>query len=189
MMNLDLENKFEYPILTKVHGILDYASLKIIKDELKSNATSIHSNLGGGANGHLGLIMDPIEYVLLLQIPYTRPLHPTPLIIVPGTTQHESNRLRDDHKEALRLFREMTALEKCLLKLLSQAIPAPYLKPFRNHNSNAIDANIPTILTTLFQTYGIVPEEQLLQEEASLRAKVFEITEPLIILYNEVEDL
>ena len=34
-----------------------------------------------------------------------------------------------------------------------------------------------------------MPKEQLLQEEASLRAKVFEITEPLIILYNEVEDL
>ena len=69
MMNLDVENKFEYPILTKVHRILDYASLKIIKDELKANATSIHSKLGGGADGHLGLVMDPIEYVLISQIP------------------------------------------------------------------------------------------------------------------------
>ena len=164
-MNSNIENKFEYPVLTKVHGILDYASLKIIKDEIKANASSIHSDLGGGAHGHLGLVLDPVEYALISLVDYVRPLHPPLLNIPVGTTQHESNRLRDDNKESVRLFREMIALEKYLLKLLSQAIPAPYMKTFRSRTSNAINVSISTILQTLFQTYGLIPEEELLQEE------------------------
>ena len=63
------------------------------------------------------------------------------------------------------------------------------MKSFRSYNSNRINVHIPTILTTLFQINGQIPEEELLQEEANLCAKVFNITEPLIILFNKVEDL
>ena len=64
----DLEDKFEYPVLTKVHGSLDYNALKTIKDQLKTNATAIYSDLGGGAHGHLGLVLTPQEYALVSAI-------------------------------------------------------------------------------------------------------------------------
>ena len=188
-MNATFEAKVEYPILTKVTGTLDYMSLKIIKDELKANAASINSDLGGGTHGHLGLVMDPIEYALISNVPYDRLTQPPPLIIAPGTTQYNATREREDHKEAVRLYREMIALEKYLTKLISHAIPSTFLKSFRNRSSNAITTTIPIILSALFQTYGLIPEEELLTKENNLRAKVFDIVEPLIILYNEVEDL
>ena len=52
-MTYSIEDKFEFPVLTKVHGPLKYPALKIIKDEIKANTASIHSKLGGGQNGHL----------------------------------------------------------------------------------------------------------------------------------------
>ena len=94
-----IEDKFENPVLTKVHGPLNYLALKTLKDEIKTNAASIHSDLGGGANGHLGLVLTPEEYAFISITPYVRHLNPPNLNIAPGTAQHESFRLREDHKE------------------------------------------------------------------------------------------
>lgn len=60
----NFETKVEYPVLTKAAGLLDYMSLKIIKDKLKANASSIDSILGRGMHEHLGLVMNPMEYAL-----------------------------------------------------------------------------------------------------------------------------
>ena len=43
----------EYPDLTKALGPLDFRTLKSIKDELKTNAAYIDSDLGGGHTGTL----------------------------------------------------------------------------------------------------------------------------------------
>ena len=64
-----------------------------------------------------------------------------------------------------------------------------YLKVFQSRHSNTIFAPILLILSTLFSTYGKVLEEALQLKEANLRAKVFNIVDPLIIVFNEVDDL
>ena len=78
---------FEFPELTKIHGAPNYPTLRIIKDEMKANAHSVASDLGGGVHGHYGLIVNPREYTMVPgTIPYVRPTHPGPLVIPPGTT-------------------------------------------------------------------------------------------------------
>ena len=92
-INIDYVNTtFEFPVLTKIQGQPDFPSLKTIKDELKANATTVPTELGGGENGHLGLVLTPEEYTNVSAIPYDRPVHPGALVIDPGTTQHEANR-------------------------------------------------------------------------------------------------
>ena len=114
---------------------------------------------------------------------------PKALNIPLGTKAHESLRLREEYKEKKRLFVQVIDLEKALLRLMSQAVPSMYLKPFRNRHSNAIESTIPDLLSHLLSTYGNVQEDDLLRAEATLRARVFDITEPLVVMYNEVDDL
>ena len=38
---------FEYPDLTKIHGEPTFETIKTIEDELKANAQSVYSTLGG----------------------------------------------------------------------------------------------------------------------------------------------
>lgn len=104
-MTYQIEDKFEYPVLTKVHGPLTYTALKIIKDELKPNAASIHSDLGGGSNGNLGMVENPVLYTHISATPYVKHLHPPPLIIPVGDMQHLVTGLRKDHNEARKLFK------------------------------------------------------------------------------------
>ena len=52
--NIDyVKTNFEYSVLTKVNTSPTYESLKKIKNELKANAATVPSDLGGGGHGHL----------------------------------------------------------------------------------------------------------------------------------------
>ena len=64
-----------------------------------------------------------------------------------------------------------------------------YLRSFRNEHTNIITTEIPDLLEHLFTTYGAVEPEELKDEEDILRQKFFNIGDPLIILFNEVEEL
>ena len=139
-----------------------------LKNELKANASSIQSDLGGGLNGHLGLITTAIEYTSIDNTPYTRYNNPPPLNIPRATAQHEANRWREEHKEQQTLFREQVSLEKTLFKLMSDALPAMYLMPFRNDESHAISIPISDILDNLLLTYGVIEEEEVLEAESNL---------------------
>ena len=86
-------DNFEYPVLTKVHGPLNYDNLKVLIDETSANAASVQSDLGGGANSHLGLVKTALEYTHVNVTPYVRHVNPAPLNIPTGTSQHESTRL------------------------------------------------------------------------------------------------
>ena len=53
---------FEYPTLTKIAGEPSFESLRNLHDEIKSNAMSVASTLGGGQHGHLGLVLSNADY-------------------------------------------------------------------------------------------------------------------------------
>ena len=89
MSSETFQDQFEYPVLTKILGPLDYPALKRLKDELKTNASSIHSDLGGD-------ILSTAEYAGVNVTPYVRHLNPPPLVLPPGTAQHEPIRRREE---------------------------------------------------------------------------------------------
>ena len=82
------EDLFEFQVLTKILGPLNYRVLKLLKDELKSNAAWIDSDLGGAANGHLGLILTPLQYQSVSTTPYVRLTMPDAPIIPSTMAQH-----------------------------------------------------------------------------------------------------
>ena len=52
------------------------ATLKILKRELSANAMAIPSTHGGGAHGHLALIMPATDYLTLTGQAFDVPVHP-----------------------------------------------------------------------------------------------------------------
>ena len=85
---------FENPTLSKIHGEPTYNTLRKMKNELMRNAASVPTDLGGGANGHLGLLLTPTEYLAVNATAYIRPLHPGTLNIAAGL---RIMKLRDVH--------------------------------------------------------------------------------------------
>ena len=68
---------FHHKVLTKVFGKPTYESLQTLETEIKVNAGSVPSTAGGGANGHLGMILSPARYATLQgTIAWVQPANP-----------------------------------------------------------------------------------------------------------------
>ena len=80
-------------------------------------------------------------------------------------------------------------VEQALLQQLTEALPENYLKTYKNNDTNNITTYLNIILDKLLSTYGNVTDEDVEQNETELLAKIFDITQPLVNLYQEVEDL
>ena len=99
--NVDYINTvFEFPVLTRITDTPTFEALKTIKDELRANATSVQSDNGGGAHGHLGLVLTPAEYATVSLIAYVCPQHPGPNPPI-GRTINETTLLCTQYYKAL----------------------------------------------------------------------------------------
>ena len=133
---IDYRNScFEIANLSRIHGEPTFEAIRTLQKEILINAQCVHSDLGGGAHGHLGLVVAPRAYALHSNAPYRKPEHPGPLIIAAGTTLHMSNTLRDQHKERLRVFREVQGVEQALRQQIVSAIEPQYLEAFRSSDT------------------------------------------------------
>ena len=128
--NIDyIKTEFEYSELTKIVGRPSYQSLKKIFDECAANASQITSRLGGGLHGLLGLVLIATQYALVSAVPFVRLTSPGAFVIPagPGITNMHRETARDNHKERVRVFNECNAVEKALIKLITQAVPETYI--------------------------------------------------------------
>ena len=66
------ETHFPHPDLTPIIGQPNYITLNTLYNQIKANATSVYSNLGGGQHGHLGLVLTPTDYARISPVPYVR---------------------------------------------------------------------------------------------------------------------
>eukprot|EP00957_Ditylum_brightwellii_P100554 7664617-Ditylum_brightwellii.AAC.1 len=67
MMNaqqgMDYKNMyFKLPNLSKIRREPTTGSLLILKNEVKTNDMMVPTTLGGGACGHLGLVLAPVQH-------------------------------------------------------------------------------------------------------------------------------
>ena len=76
----------------------------------------MHTDLGGGQDGHLGLVCTPQVYQELVPNgdPYYRPDNPGRLNLELGMTQYEIAQARDEHAEETRVFQEVIGVERAI---------------------------------------------------------------------------
>ncbi len=79
-----LLESFPYPTFDPIIGEPTYETITAVARQLKANATSVHSELGGGALGHLALIMTPAIYATIALVPFNAPGNPGPTPIIPA---------------------------------------------------------------------------------------------------------
>ena len=99
------ESYFKYPSLEKIHGEPTFESLTTIFSILKSNFKTVYSDIGGGANGHIGLVLSLDKYSVISLITFIRPLYPGFLVILTGTSQFIVTAMQEKHKEYMWTFK------------------------------------------------------------------------------------
>ena len=186
---IDYKVYFEFSTLTKIHGDPTFDSIKTLHNQLKTNSQTIPSNLGGGAHGHLGLVLNAAQYALLSNAPFIHPEHPGTLVIPPNTTQHMSTTMREQHTETLRVFNEVNAVEKSLRQPIITAVEPSYLAALRNRQTNSINSSIDQIISHLYDTYDNVTPRSLQDYEDRVKQMIYDPMQPIDDVFNAVMDL
>ena len=83
--------------LTPIRGKPTFETLHNIRNEIKANAKSVYSNIGGGAHGHLGLVLTDAQYALISPTPFVYTNQPGPIVIPDGTTAHANSNMKISH--------------------------------------------------------------------------------------------
>ena len=156
MSTIDIDFKstyFQHPSLTKIYGEPTYQSLQKLYKEIKANATTVTSLLGGGLNGYLGLVVTDVAYArTVANDPFVRPAHPGVLTIADTATQYQIAIAKDLHETAHKTFKECNLLEKTLIQQLKEAIHPDYLEALTDDDTGIITGTIPEVMQYLFET-------------------------------------
>eukprot|EP00957_Ditylum_brightwellii_P180952 13785887-Ditylum_brightwellii.AAC.1 len=180
---------FETAGLTKIHGEPTMATLLTLQNELKANAQSFQSMLGGGNNGHLVLALTAAVYVCIPgTAAYVGPLQSV-LNFPTGGTQYQIAQAQTIYNDALHLFYQVNNVEHELKKQIVAAVDKKYIKAIRNSMSNNIAFTIPQILDHLFDNYGDVTAEELHNLKTQVENKSYNIREFVENTFIEIEDL
>lgn len=184
-----IDTHFEFKELTTIQGRPTYETLKTLHNQLKANAKSVRSQLGGGTFRHLGLVLTPNQYAQISNIPFVHPALPGPLVLPNNPTAAQIRTLTEMHKETLRVFQEVNGVANALTQQLVSAIDDIYLQPLRNRVTNSIDREIGQILTYFKNKYGKVKQLTLQQETIRVQTMTYNPLDPIETVYNEIEDL
>ena len=160
-----------------------------VLNELKANAQTVHSTLGGGAHGYLGLLVSAPQYALISATPFVMPVYPPPLVLPAGATIHLIQTLQQQHRDNVRVFRECKAVESALKQQLVQALDKVYLEGLRDSTTNAITRPLGGIILHLFDTYGKVTSQKIADEQQKVQNFTFDPVMPVDTVYSLVENL
>jgi hypothetical protein len=183
------ESVFRHADLTRIHGEPTFSSLKILTREIKANARSVHSTLGGAAHGHLGLVLSPAQYALVNNTPFERVEYPDPLVVPAGTTRIIADELERNHKEQIRVFREVLGVENALKAQLTKAIEPTYLTALIDPDTYDLQGTIYDSLRFLMTTYGKVTPDVLAEEFEKVNAIIYNPALPIDVIFNAVVDV
>ena len=108
MTKVDIDyknNYFEHPELARIPGEPETKELITLQRQIRANAFTVHTVLGGCHHGHLGLVCIAQTYATIPNTePYVRPNAPGPLVPIPGATQFQIQQQCDQHAEETRLL-------------------------------------------------------------------------------------
>ena len=182
---------FKYKTPIPINGEPTYKSLKRLKTELRANASSVDTDLGGGDHGYLGLVLSDVEYARITPTPaaFVAPHFPGALVIDPAFTAMQAVQARESHAEDLALYRECKNVEKALLRHIQTAVDDEYIEFMVDDDTGLIEEDIPTVLDYLFKNYGKVSSVEIKEQESGVLNMQFSPADPLISLFRPIEQL
>jgi hypothetical protein len=129
----DVIASFPHPILPIVQGEPDYQTIHAIRNLLQANARAIDTHLGGGALGHLGLIVSDASYAMMDPATEAGPTlweSPSDPGRAPGNTDGTAAQIsaaRHTWNEAVHTYRTYTSVQQALKKQIITVVEPMYL--------------------------------------------------------------
>ena len=178
-------------LLTAIVGQPDFVTLSTLKKELKANAKSVPTTLGGGNHGHLGLVLSQVEYAPISPThPFVEPNRPAALTFPARATSVQAKLIEVNHKKELQVYDTCISVKKVLVQQIVKAVNDTWLLAIHNPTTDSIEMSVPDVLAHLFREHGDVSPNSLSKRESEVKTMFYNPScEPIDKIFNEVEKL
>ena len=161
---------FPHPELTIIDGQPTYTTLRKLQKELYANARAVDSTLGGGAHGHLGVIMPAATYLARATVPYVAPAHPGPQAAHgANATQAQITEANRAYDRSLEVFKLHTKVQSALRQQIIAAVNTLYLQALEDDELGYV-CTPAAMLQHLLDTYGDLNATEIEANRALLTA-------------------
>jgi hypothetical protein len=134
-----------------------FSTLRTLQRELNANATSVHSNDGGGLHGHLTLTVTPARYLQIagpgnaFPAPYAPDCEPE--MPDPATSARIGEAVRQ-HQESIQVFQLYHDVDKAIVRAIIAATPKAYIEILEDPELSFASVTALDLITHLRNTYG-----------------------------------
>ena len=196
----DYTIKFKHKELTPIRGLPTLDTILRLFREVKQNAQSVTTKLGGGQLGYLALVLKPTDYNnIAISLPFVRPVDPgtfnmttprpttrTTSATPPSITAVDIANAKSRHDNQERLYWQCQGVEQALRNQIEQAIETDYLQALHNPTTHMVDVSIPEIIEYLQDSYGRITEQALSDKEDELKRFVYDTQTPVDTVFNKI---
>jgi len=163
---------FPHEELTPIVGDPSSKDIILLKKEMYTNTRSVPSTLGGGAHGHLGMIMPAASYQALTGAAFVPPVHPGPRpVYPPGATQHQIAAIKETYYLELAAFTTFSNVQEELKKQILKAVPRAYLTELEDAVFGFADVSAAAMLAHMVTNFGTVTQEMIEDNRLLLSAE------------------
>ena len=178
---------FPHPTLTPIAGKPTYAALTKMRAELYANARAIDSNAGGGAHGHLAVIMSDADYLALGNtVAFDPPVSPGDAPqIAPNASQATISRDTYQYNRDLAEYRRYLQVQQSLRQQLLGAVQHSFLRELEDATMGFAEVTARQMLEHLFKNFGEIDHEEI--EAARARLSIpWNPDEPIEDLFHRI---
>ena len=155
-------------------------------EELIAIAASIPTTLGGGLNGHAGMLLSDVDYATMaVGTPFVAPINPGVYPVL-GVTAANRSRREAEHKEEVKQFHTYAGVGMGVKDLILKAIDEDYLLEIKHERVAFLNVTAVQMLTHLRQRWGSVDFVDITALMAECDAP-WSVAEVPTIYFNHVE--
>ena len=185
----NFDDYFEHKTLDRIYGEPTAKSLQKLFKQLKRNARSVTSSLGGGQYGHMFMVMPENEWNNLPgTTPVIPPRDPGPFNLQGRLTAVEIAVRQDEHEEAKKKYQKYQALYRVLRNQLVSAVDSCYLDPIRCGLTDMVNEPITDIIKFLQTSYGKLTVKERDQETTNIKNFVYDPNKSINILLTAIQE-
>jgi hypothetical protein len=182
------ESYFQHPSLTKISGDPTYTSLAKLEKECKANGKSVRSTLGGGNQGHLGLVSTALAYERSSPgVPFVRPDLP----VLPALAESTAAQIADarhTYDDNMEIFKSCNLIERTIVQQINTALDEDVLADLIDDETGLLTGTVPEILQSLFDTYGAITPQSLAAAKAKLETTTYNHSRPIVNIFTAIND-
>jgi hypothetical protein len=189
----DVMSSFPHPVLPTVQGEPDYQTIHATRKFLQANSRAIDTHLGGGALGHLGLIISDASYAMIAPSTNDEPklwITPQAPGRAPSTTDGTAAQIsaaRHIWEEDVQTYQTCTSVQQSLKKQIISVFEPMYLEILNDNMVGYTNISARDMLDNLFETYGNITAVDLEINFEHMR-QAWDPQHPVETLFNQTQD-